>query len=558
MLNVKVGNASVSGTNTIGIMPIGSTLTVGTYPLINVPAGGLSGTFQFAGGSSSSFVSAGGNLYQLTLNNSNPAQTVTVAKSSNQFIINDTFGGASGSSIVGQAPSPVNLPGGMWQGANISSATYTGSNQLALVGNSGCVEVPTTGGSFTPPTVLTLSAGLTVNDINSNGDTFGRGMALGYFSQIVPTGQAAESGFFRGLTLDAATGQTGDGSGPGTVELDLPAATLGPENRAVIIPFPTSVFGAFSTSATYTLSFTIDTSTGQISNVSLSDGTTTDTADYAAIDAFDTTGQFTAANTPFVGLLNTSADSGTGNASNFQLSGAGSSVPTGSVWTGTADTTWANSGNWSGNVPGSTTGTTNTDTALFNQAATNSPTTIDAGRNVMNITFDTSAVSSMTIGTTTGPALILTSGGSIQATSTVTNPQTINAPLTLEGSYTFTSDSTTSSASLTFGGGIAPDPANSGLTTLTLNGANTGANTIAGVLRDNGSAKLAVSTSDGGTWRLPGPKTFTGGIGVSGGTLRLAATTGTPTIGGARLPRQRHAGTGWLRLAVESDCEHRQ
>ena len=413
-LNVKVGNASVSGTNTIGITPIGGTLTAGTYPLISAPAGGLSGTFQFPGGAGSTFVSSGGSVYQLTLNNSSTAQTVTVAKSTVAYIINDTFGGASGSTIIGQAPNPVNLPGGVWQAANVSSATYTGSNQLALVGNSGCVEVPTSGGSFTPPNILTVSAGLTVNNISSNNDKFGRGMALGYFSQIVPAGNAAESGYFRGLTLDAVTGQTGDGSGPGTVELDLPAATLGPEQRAVIIPFPTAVFGAFSSSTTYTLSFTIDTSTGQISGVNLSDGTTTDTDDYAAIDAFDTTGQFTAANTPFVGILNTSVNSATGNASNFQLLSGGSSVPAGSAWTGAADTTWANTGNWTGAVPGATTGTTNSDTALFNQSATNSPLAIDTGRNVMNITFDTAAVSSMTIGTTTGPALLLTAGGTIK------------------------------------------------------------------------------------------------------------------------------------------------
>ena len=58
----------------------------------------------------------------------------------------------------------------------------------------------------------------------------------------------------------------------------------------------------------------------------------------------------------------------------------------GSYWTGGAgDSTWATAGNWSGPVPGSTTGTTNTDTALFNQTVTTSPTIIDmGGRNVMN------------------------------------------------------------------------------------------------------------------------------------------------------------------------------
>ena len=55
------------------------------------------------------------------------------------------------------------------------------------------------------------------------------------------------------------------------------------------------------------------------------------------------------------------------------------------------------------------------------------------GRNVQNIVFTTANVSSTTIGTTGGPALLLTSGGSIQTTSSVVNPQTVNAPLVLEG-----------------------------------------------------------------------------------------------------------------------------
>ena len=69
-------------------------------------------------------------------------------------------------------------------------------------------------------------------------------------------------------------------------------------------------------------------------------------------------------------------------------------------WTGTSSTTWADNGNWSGPVPGATTVTTNTDTAIFNQNAPHSPLTIDAGRNVKNITFDTASVNSLTIGTT--------------------------------------------------------------------------------------------------------------------------------------------------------------
>jgi len=75
------GQASVSGTNTIAITPIGSTLTAGgTYPLISAPAGGLTGTFQFANGSPTTTVNAGGSFYTLTLSNTNSTESVSVAK----------------------------------------------------------------------------------------------------------------------------------------------------------------------------------------------------------------------------------------------------------------------------------------------------------------------------------------------------------------------------------------------------------------------------------------------------------------------------------------------
>ena len=91
---------------------------------------------------------------------------------------------------------------------------------------------------------------------------------------------------------------------------------------------------------------------------------------------------------------------------------------------------------------GSTFGLTNSDTALFNQAAVNSPVVIDPGRNVRSQTFKTANVGPLTVGLTTGNSLILTSGGTIQTTTAVINPQTINAPLTLEGDYTFISGAT--------------------------------------------------------------------------------------------------------------------
>jgi autotransporter-associated beta strand protein len=203
--------------------------------------------------------------------------------------------------------------------------------------------------------------------------------------------------------------------------------------------------------------------------------------------------------------------------------------PPASIWTGASSTSWADSGNWTGAVPGATSGTTSTDTAYFRQTAANSPLVVDAARNVQNITFDTANVNSLVIGTTGGPSLLLTAGGTVQTTSTVVNSQTINAPLVLGGDYTFNSSASTPSATLHFGGAITPSASN-GTTTLALTGSNAGANTISGVLADNGAGLLSVVKDGPGIWILSGADSYSGGTTVIAGTLRFNVTSGSPTV----------------------------
>ncbi len=200
-----------------------------------------------------------------------------------------------------------------------------------------------------------------------------------------------------------------------------------------------------------------------------------------------------------------------------------------SSWTGASSTSWADSGNWTGAAPGATSGTTNNDTANFNQNAAHSPLVVDSARNIENITFDTANVNSLVIGTLGGQSLLLTTGGTVQTTSTVISAQTINAPLILEGDYKFTSGAAATAATLTFGGKITP-AATSGNTTLTLNGSNLGANTIAGALTDNGSGILAVTKGGPGLWILSGANSYSGPSTVTAGTLRFNIAAGTPNI----------------------------
>jgi autotransporter-associated beta strand protein len=155
---------------------------------------------------------------------------------------------------------------------------------------------------------------------------------------------------------------------------------------------------------------------------------------------------------------------------------------------------------------------------------------LDAGRNVQNLTFDTAGVTALTVGTASGNALLLTANGKLLVTSTVVNPQTINAPLVLEGDYTVINSANSSSASLNLGGKIVP-AATSGITTLTLDGNNVGMNTISGMLSDNGAGQLSIAKSGAGVWIVSAASACTGGTTVAAGTLRFNINSGSPVIG---------------------------
>jgi fibronectin-binding autotransporter adhesin len=70
-----------------------------------------------------------------------------------------------------------------------------------------------------------------------------------------------------------------------------------------------------------------------------------------------------------------------------------------------------------------------------------------------------------------------------------------------------------------------------GAHTLALAGTNTGANTLAASLSDNGGA-TALMKNGAGAWTLSGPNSFSGGTIVSGGTLTLgpSGTLGTGNL----------------------------
>ncbi len=210
-------------------------------------------------------------------------------------------------------------------------------------------------------------------------------------------------------------------------------------------------------------------------------------------------------------------------------------VPT---WTGNADDNFANPANWStGTVPGATSGTANTDTAFFSQTFTNEPDTIDANRNLQDITFNMPSNQTVVLGAfgNPNPALLLTQGGTIQVASTALGAATINVPLILEGtpnvttnSYTFANNTNLpGSVTLVINSNISPAAANS-ITTLNLAGISTANNFVDGVLSDGASgAKLALHVQ-GGNWLLQSGSTgdsYTGGTTIdNGATLRVSGS----------------------------------
>ena len=189
---------------------------------------------------------------------------------------------------------------------------------------------------------------------------------------------------------------------------------------------------------------------------------------------------------------------------------------------GSTDGNWTTTSNWVGStVPGSNSTTTNTDTATFNASVgtfgtSGSPVVIDTGRNIKSISFDTSA-GNFTIGSTGGNPLKLTAAGAISLLSTVSGTnviETINAPLTFQGStYGFSNNRADAGSALVFGGTIT----NAATSTLTISGNGTGTgNLISGAINDGTGVQSVTITATAGKWTLSGASNYSGLTSITG------------------------------------------
>ena len=202
------------------------------------------------------------------------------------------------------------------------------------------------------------------------------------------------------------------------------------------------------------------------------------------------------------------------------------------TWEGDVSNVWALDGNWTAAFPVST------QTATFNEVGAGGFTTVDlgAGAAVASIVFDDADAAAYTIGTA-GQTLTLDNAGSIIVNDLVDQNQTIAANVVLAGaSASFTNNAVNG----VLGNGLLNVTGNVtgavGGSTLNLNGANTGLNTVSGILADGGGLpadKIAVTKSGDGTWVLSGNNTYTGDTTITGGTL--VATGFATALGGGNL-----------------------
>ncbi len=230
------------------------------------------------------------------------------------------------------------------------------------------------------------------------------------------------------------------------------------------------------------------------------------------------------------------------------LTGVGHAASSTWVASGTTSGLWSNADNWNFNgVPGATSGVTSSDIATFNASLGSfgtaaSPVLIDAGRNISGIQF-TATPGNYVIGTTTGPALTLSSGGSIQILNTTTSTTSalrIDAPLLMAtGSYSLINNSVQAGNSLTFNGTISA--LGVGEHTLTLGNivqfgvtstAANNNNTINGVISNGEASSLQVIKTGLSNWTFTANNTYTGATTVRGGITNTNGQLGNLRLGG--------------------------
>jgi hypothetical protein len=160
-------------------------------------------------------------------------------------LVTDTFTAANGTQLVGRAPSESNVPGDVYAGTGDPLwSTLIQGNAAELNADVGVSVSIASTASYTKPLTLTISASL--NPQATTGTQGFRGVGLGYFA--APGGGNGFTGF-TGLTLNP------DGK--------LTLMENGTEGASV------AYVGTWTANQMHSLSYSIDTRSGKVTNVVL-------------------------------------------------------------------------------------------------------------------------------------------------------------------------------------------------------------------------------------------------------------------------------------------------
>ena len=434
-------------------------------------------------------------------------------------IIYDTFTAPTGTSSNGRSPAPTDLPGGTWAMSTYYAYQLTGNALDLNTDQAGTVALASYG-PYTRPDVITLSADVEVGGL-SDGGNGGGGIALG-FNPTAISGSGSDWPTFIGLVLH----QNGT----------LVYRQTGANVASVAWSGPT-----FNVNAYYNLSYSVNTSTGQISNIKLQGST----ANYAALVTAGT--GFTTAGTAYASVYGDAANAGYhGYLDNYLVStpdtqltwnGGGGSPSDGpgtwtsgaSWWTGSSSVAWSD-GNQA--VFGAGSGNGAAGTGIVNVSGAVKPSGI-----VFNTTGDGNpyTVSGGTIDFNGLPQTI-TANVNASIASTITNGSLIKqgaGMLTLSGSNSYTGQTTVYGGTLRAGSSTA----------LGSNSSVWLANAAGAVLDLNGNSVSIDSLVNGGT--------IGGNVTLGAGTLTVGGGAGSPAYagvisGGGAIVVATSGGTQWL------------
>jgi len=214
-----------------------------------------------------------------------------VAGESPGAVVADTFTAADNTTLEGRTPSPDDLPGGTWSIRTpwLGSARQfeVQSNTVVVSSGNAFIDVGDAG-AYVKPSGLTISADVRIGNIDGNPTSDGRvrGVAVGFFATAPPTGNVEPDQKFQGVYLSYRGSiylRTWDDVGPWTTQYGVtrisPVSGTEPtwgttaywssyNSDASGTPSDTN-FGAFDKDAAYTISYDVNTVSGDISDVTI-------------------------------------------------------------------------------------------------------------------------------------------------------------------------------------------------------------------------------------------------------------------------------------------------